>query len=128
MEQNPVLRKDFARHVQEVSGGLKDPSLAGAEKLGRRVKSLASSQISKEKIAGSIAAERKDHRGVGLRADLRRALPESFEVYRNPESKRLELQSRRRKRLFLSHYWIHPLFGFMNGRMRTWFPCSSSTR
>ena len=46
----------------------------------------------------------------------------SFEVYRNQETKKLELVSRLRKCLFLYHYGIHPVFGFMNARLQTWFP------
>jgi len=34
----------------------------------------------------------------------------------------IRLQSRRRKCLFLYHYQIHPVFGFMHARIQTWFP------
>ena len=47
---------------------------------------------------------------------------QSFEVYRNRETRRLELQARLRKRLFLYHYWMHPQLGFLNARIQTWFP------
>jgi hypothetical protein len=49
---------------------------------------------------------------------------QTFEVHRNAETKRLELESRLRKCLFLYHYSIHPVFGFMNARIQTWFPFS----
>jgi hypothetical protein len=45
-----------------------------------------------------------------------------FEVYRSRESKRLELQLCRRKCLFIYHYMVHPVFGFLNARIQTWFP------
>lgn len=118
-----VLLKNFAQHVGEVSSRLKQASLAVAEKNGRTVKYLASGAINKEETARAIAAEQKI--SEGLICVLSCIEPcQSFEVYRNPESKRLELQSRRRKCLFLYHYWIHPVFGFMNARIQTWFPFS----
>ena len=123
LEQNHVLLKNFAQHVCEVSRRLKQASLAGAEKTGRRVKYLASSAVDKEKTARAMAAEQKITQG--LVCVLSCVEPcRSFEVYRNPESQRLELESRLRKCLFLYHYWIHPVFGFMNARIQTWFPFS----
>jgi hypothetical protein len=116
-----VLLKDFARHVQQTSDRLKKASLATAEKLGRTVKYLASSQVSKEEIARSIAAEQKITKG--LVCVLTCVEPcSSFDIYRNRETKKLDVVSRRRKCLFLYHYWIHPVFGFLNARIQTWFP------
>jgi hypothetical protein len=52
-----VLLKDFGWHVERVSRRLKEASLAEAEALGRPVKYLASSQVSKEEIARRIATQ-----------------------------------------------------------------------
>ncbi len=46
----------------------------------------------------------------------------SFEMYRNKQTKQLELQSRMRKCKHIYHYLQHPVFGFMNVRLQTWFP------
>jgi hypothetical protein len=48
----------------------------------------------------------------------------SFQIYRNRDTKHLELQPRDRKCLFLYHYAVHPVFGFLNARIQTWFPFS----
>jgi hypothetical protein len=48
----------------------------------------------------------------------------TFEIYRNRDTKHLELQPRVRKCLFLYHYAVHPVFGFLNARIQTWFPFS----
>ena len=118
---NRVLLKDFGRHVERVSGRLKEASLAAAGALGRPVKYLTSSQASKEKIARSIAAQ--DGVRHGLVCVLSCVEPcWSFEIHRNREKKKLELEPRYRKCLFLYHYWMHPIFGFMNARIQTWFP------
>ena len=118
---NQVLLKDFGSHVQQVSRRLKEASLAEAQALGRPVKYLASSQVSKEEIARRIAAEE----GIrdGLVCVLSCVEPcWSFEIHRDREKKKLELEPRYRKCLFLYHYWMHPVFGFMNARIQTWFP------
>jgi hypothetical protein len=54
---NQVLLKHFGSHVERVSRRLKEASLAEAVSLGRPVKYLASSQVSKEEIARDIAAQ-----------------------------------------------------------------------
>jgi len=118
---NQVLLKDFGSHVEKVSRRLKEAWLAEAEALGRPVKYLASSQASKEEIARSIAAQE----GIrdGLVCVLSCVEPcWSFEIHRSREKKKLELEPRYRKCLFLYHYWMHPVFGFMNARIQTWFP------
>ncbi|HEV2248382.1 MAG TPA: hypothetical protein VGW37_17165 [Terriglobia bacterium] len=118
---NQVLLKDFGSHVERVRRRLKEGSLAEAEALGRPVKYLASSQVSKEEMARGIAAQE----GIrdGLVCVLSCVEPcWSFEIHRNRAQKKLELQARYRKCLFLYHYWMHPVFGFRNARIQTWFP------
>jgi hypothetical protein len=118
---NQVLLKNFGSHVERVSRRLKEASLTAAEALGRPVKYLTSSQVSKEKIARGIAVE--DRIRHGLVCVLSCVEPcWSFEIHRNREKKKLELEPRYRKCLFLYHYWMHPIFGFMNARIQTWFP------
>jgi hypothetical protein len=107
--------------VERVSRRLKEASMAEAGTLGRPVKYLTSSQVSKEEMARGIAAQE----GIqdGLVCVLSCVEPcWSFEIHRNREKKRLELEPRYRKCLFLYHYWMHPVFGFMNARIQTWFP------
>jgi hypothetical protein len=121
LAMNKVLRKDFGRHVEQVSERLKQASLAEARKLGRPVEYLASPQVDKEALARKIAAQ--EGVGQGLIGVLTSVEPcQSFEVYRNRETKRLDLVPRWRKCLFLYHYGIHPRWGFMHARIQTWFP------
>jgi hypothetical protein len=118
---NQVLLKDFGSQVERVSQRLKEASLAEAEALGRPVKYLTSSQVSKEEIARGIAAKERIHEG--LVCVLTCVEPcRSFEIHRNRETKKLELEPRYRKCLFLYHYWMHPVFGFLNARIQSWFP------
>jgi len=54
LSANDVLLKDFGSHVEGVSRKLKEASENEAKELGRPVKYLSSSQVSKEEIAREI--------------------------------------------------------------------------
>lgn len=118
---NQVLNKEFGAHAEKVTERLKEASLAEAGKLQRPVKYLASSKTSKEDVARSIAA--KEGISSGPVCVLTSVEPcWSFEIYRNRETKKLDVVKRERHCLFLYHYWMHPVFGFMNARIQSWFP------
>ena len=123
LRANQVLLKDFGSHVDSVSRQLKQASEAKATRTGRPIRYLPSAASSKEEIARSIAAE--DGITTGLICVLKAVEPcWSFEVHRNHEAKKLQLQPRRRQCLFLYHYWMHPQLGFLHARIQTWFPFS----
>jgi hypothetical protein len=104
-----------------VSQRLKEASLAEAVALGRPVKYLASGQTDKDEIARDIA--NKERITSGLVCVLTCVEPcWSFEVGPNRETKKLELTAKPRKCLFLYHYRVHPVLGWMNARIQTWFP------
>ena len=120
---NDILLKNFGSHVEHVSQRLKTASLAEASAVGRPVRYLASPALSKEDIARRISAE--DSITTGLVCVLTCVEPcRTFEIYRDRETKHLQLQPRVRKCLFLYHYIVHPVFGFLNARIQTWFPFS----
>jgi hypothetical protein len=88
---NQVLLKDFGSHVEQVSHQLKAASLAEANAVGRPVRYLASAEVSKEDIARRIAAE--DGITHGPVCVLTSVEPcRTFEIYRNRDTKHLELQ------------------------------------
>jgi hypothetical protein len=121
LHANDVLLKDFGSHVEGVSQKLKEASENEAKELGRPVKYLNSSQVSKEEIAREILA--RDGVREGLICMLKCVEPcWSFDVHRRRETKKLELVQEQRKCLFLYQYRIHPMFGFMSARIQTWFP------
>jgi len=118
---NDVLLKDFGAHVESVSQAVKSASVAQTLAANRPIRYLYSADASKEEIARRIAAE--DHIIEGPVCVLTCVEPcWSFQVYRSRETKRLELQLCRRKCLFIYHYLVHPVFGFLNARIQTWFP------
>ena len=120
---NHVFLKNFGEHVEKVTERLKEASLAEAKASGRPIEYLNSSQMDKETIARNILA--RDGVRSGLVCVLSCLEPcWKFEIHRNRLKKRLELQRRSGKCLFLYHYQVHPVFGFLNARIQTWFPFS----
>lgn len=121
LRQAEVLLKDFATHVLNVSARLKEASTRVASESSRPFIYLQSSQTNKEQAALEVA--RRDGVKQGLLCVLGCVEPcFSFEINRNSQTRRLKLVSRLRKCLHLYHYVIHPIFGFMHGRLQTWFP------
>jgi hypothetical protein len=120
LRSSKVLLKDFAEHVQQVSQKLKKASLALALEMGRRVQYVAPS-ADKNAAARRLAEEQKVERG--LVCVLTSVEPcQSFRAVPNRATKHLEVKRERRQCLHLYHYWIDPVFGWMNARIQTWFP------
>ncbi len=121
LHANDVLLKDFKPHVEAVTKRIKAGSTAEAERLGRRIVYLNSSEIDKNKLAHQIANEDSIEQGLVCVLSCLE-LCRTFDIHRNAESKKLELRLTSGKCLFLYHYWIDPVFGWMNARIQTWFP------
>ena len=118
-----VLLKDLGKHFNEKTAQLKEASLKEATRQNRPIIYLQSAKTNKEELASEI--RKKDNIETGLICVLTSVEQcQTYEVYRNRETKRIELAPRIRKCLFLYHYWIDPIFGFMNARIQTWFPFS----
>lgn len=111
----------FGKHAEQLTNRIKEASLAEARGLQRPVQYLNSSKIDKKSLAEQIAMREGVENGlICVLSCVEPCL--SFEVGPNAEKKKLELKHRLRKCLFLYHYWMHPLFGFMSARLQTWFP------
>jgi hypothetical protein len=118
---NGVLYKDFQGYVQPKTGQLIEASLAEAHRQNWPIVYLPSTAISKEEEALKIATRRGIRQG--LVCVFKCVEPcWTFELHRNRERKILELQGKRGKCLFVYHYYQHPEFGAMYGRVQTWFP------
>ena len=116
-----VLLKEFVAFALERTKLLRESTLATANLAGRPLIYLPSSRTSKEETARAIAEA--DGIREGLICVLSAVEPcNTFEIFRNRERKRLELHPKLGKCLHLYNYLIHPVFGFMNARIQTWFP------
>jgi hypothetical protein len=116
-----VLLKDFAAHTQSVTTRIKQACLASVEAQGAPVIYLPSAATNKEALARAIARERGVTEGPVCLFSSVEVCP-GFDVHRNRAAQRLELVSRFRKCLHLYRYEIHPVCGFLNARIQTWFP------
>jgi hypothetical protein len=113
--------KDFGSHAEDISKRLKEASLAPVLAAGRPVRYLNSGKLDKQKIALQIAAEQSIVEGP-ICALTAVELCRSYAIKPNPKTRRPELAIAPRKCLFLYHYWMHPVLGFMSVRLQTWFP------
>jgi hypothetical protein len=118
-----VWLKDFGRWAQQMTEQLKEASCQAARDQNRPIVYLRSANTDKDEAARKIAAE--DGITTGLVAILTCVEPcMSFEIYRNPQTHKLEPVYRLRKGLVLYHYWIDSQFGWMNARIQSWLPFS----
>jgi len=113
----------FGSHVNEVSGRVKNAALRCVEEAGRTVRYLQSSKDDKEAMARSIAREQKITAGPVCALTCGEPWW-GFDMYRNRETKRLDLVQRSRKCLYVYQYGQHPVLGWLNARIQTWFPFS----
>jgi len=116
-----ILLKDFGQLVQKTTEAVKARAKALAEKLGRPMVYVPSSQISKEEWARKIAARDRVTEGLICILNSVEACY-SFAVCGNRQVKKIELRLEQRKCSHFYFYYEHPRFGFMHLRLQTWFP------
>jgi hypothetical protein len=116
-----VLLKDFKKHVLATTKRVAEAASRVALAAGRPIKYLPSPKDDKEEIARAFAE--KDGIVAGHVATLRCVEPcRAISVRPNRETKKLEPYLGDRFCQHYYHYLIHPLFGWMNVRIETWFP------
>jgi hypothetical protein len=116
-----VLLKNFKEYVLGVTDQVREATVQLVRDRGRKVYYLDSSRISKEEFARDIA--QRDGIREGLICVLSAVEPcFSYEVHRDADRHRLELQGRTQKCLHYYFYLQHADFGMMHIRLQTWFP------
>jgi len=110
--------KDFALSVSE---RVKERSLSEAVRAERPVRYLESPSISKEDLARKLLDEHPVDRGV-ICAFKTLEPCMSFEYHRSRDRTERGFRLRPRKCMHVYKYYRHPVFGFMNARIQTWFP------
>jgi len=116
-----LAAKDFGEHAGQISKRVKEASLAAVLAANRPVHYLNSGKDDKQQIALRIAVQDGIVEGP-ICALSAVELCRSYAIQRNPKTQRPELAIAPRQCLFLYHYQMHPVFGFMNVRLQTWFP------
>jgi hypothetical protein len=121
LKSNGVLMKNFRDYVHLTSRRLKEASLKEAVERERPMIYMKSPKASKEEVARQI--QRRDGIDQGLICVLSSVEPcMSFSVVPNRSTRELDLKLEQRQCLHLYQYWMHPVVGFMHGRIQTWFP------
>jgi hypothetical protein len=116
-----ILHKEFSAFAQETTARLRNSVEGNAEHLGRPVKYLQSTNISKEDTARAIA--QNDGVRKGLIAVLGCVEPcLSFAVRGNRATKLLDLRLERMKCLHYYCYFLDAELGLLHARLQTWFP------
>jgi hypothetical protein len=118
---NGLKLVDFKKHAQQLTDRLVEASQAQARRLGRPIEYLASPKIRKEDRARQIAC--RDGVRDGLVAVFSCVEPcWSFSLRGDRARKKLEFRPELRECLHLYHYYQHPRFGLVYGRVQSWFP------
>ena len=113
---------DFKTFALRTSERVKNAALADALRRERPVRYLASSTTDKEKLARTLLAAHPLE-GPGLICSFKAVEPcMSFEYHRSQDQNERGLKLSPRKCLHIYKYLLHPVFGFMNVRLQTWFP------
>ena len=126
LDRQGVLLKDFGSWAKALSDKVKAHAQAAAADAGRPYVYLAETHTksrgnSKEDLARSIMA--RDHIVAGLVCVLAAVEPcSSFDIFKNKQTKRLEVVRRRRKCLHYYWYYLHPDLGFCHVRLQGWLP------
>ncbi|MGH9123687.1 MAG: hypothetical protein ACRDZ8_03035, partial [Acidimicrobiales bacterium] len=126
LDRQEVLLKDFAGYVTKVTAAVKSHAQQAAAEARQPYVYLADTHTrtagqSKEERARQIMA--RDNIVAGLICVLAAVEPcSSFDIYRNKDTKHLEVVRRRRKWLYFYYYLVHPQLGFCHVRIQSWFP------
>jgi hypothetical protein len=116
-----VRLQDFDAYVQDTTATLCAAVQQAANDAGRPVVYVPSGNQDK----GSLAREVMEREGLreGLIGVWSCVEPcSSYMIYRNKDTRKLELRRRERKCLHYYHYYLHPQYGLLHTRLQTWLP------
>jgi hypothetical protein len=119
--QQQILWKDFPKHAEAITAALRQATESQTQQTQRPLVYVAGPATDKEALAQQIA--QRDGITRGLVCVLSSVeVCSSFVVYRNRDTRKLELRPQTRKCLHYYHYLIDPQWGWCHVRVQTWFP------
>jgi len=113
--QNKIHCKDFGRHVQSVSGRIKEQFLKPFQQHGLPLEYIRDPQMDKDARAHELAAKHKIDSGLICAFSTMEMCP-TFEYAKS------RITYRKRPCNMLYAYQKHPELGFLYARIQTWFP------
>jgi hypothetical protein len=121
LSKHRVLFKDFGAFAEKISDRIKEHAHQLARDQGRPYIHVASPKISKEDVARQIIE--RDAITGGLVCVLGCVEPcRSYQVYRNRQTRHVEVRPAQRQCLHLYFYFLDREFGLMHVRLQTWLP------
>ena len=121
LEESGVRLLEFRSYVQKTTDQIRRAAQQEAERLNRPLRYLKTSRDSKEELARQILLERPVAEGlICVFTTVEPCM--TFEYERSKDRSERGLKLYPGKCLHLYKYWIDPVFGFMSGRLQTWFP------
>src|SRR4029450_2607613 len=118
--QQQILWKDFPKHAEAITAALRQATESQTQQTQRPLVYVAGPATDKEALAQQIA--QRD--GITRCLVCVLTSPEvfsSFVLYRNRDTRKLELRPQTRKCLHYYHYLIDPQWGWCHVRVQTWF-------
>jgi len=125
MGARKILLKDFGEWAEGITKRIRRVCADQAEKLGIPMQYLRSSGIDKEALARQIARDRNVKEGSICMFSIVEPCLAPL-VCGNRNTKKLEVQMRQRKCVWIYHYWNDPVVGFGHTRLQTWLPLSAT--
>jgi hypothetical protein len=113
--QNKINFKDFGRHVQRISGRIKDQFLKPFQQQDLPLEYIRDPQVDKDARARELAAKHKIDSGLICAFSTMEMCP-TFEYMKS------KIVYRKRPCNMLYAYQRHPELGFLYARIQTWFP------
>lgn len=121
LKRSGVKLLDYKPFVLAMSERVKEGALRPAREHKRPIQYLQSSKVDKEVLAHQLLAENPVE--AGPICALTAVEPcSSFEYHLSKDREQRGLRPRLTKCLHVYQYQLHPLFGFLNARIQTWFP------
>jgi hypothetical protein len=119
--QRGVFLKEFKDYARHISDDLKEKSEKYTLRNDRPFFRLNMQQMEKEKKARELAEQDNINKGLICSFSVQEPCW-SYRVKGNRASEKLEIKAIKTKCLQVYHYWQHPLFGLIHGRIQTWYP------
>jgi len=121
LKRSGVRLLDYKDYVLAMSERVKEGALRPAREYKRPIRFLQSSKIDKEAMAHQLFAESPVK--VGPVCALSTVEPcSSFEYHLSKDPELRGLKPRLTKCLHVYQYQLHPVLGWVNARIQTWFP------
>jgi hypothetical protein len=112
---------DFKKYVLATSERVKEACLREAVEGERPVRYIQAASVDKEAFARRLLDEHPVDRGLICAFTVVEPCT-SFEYHLSSDRRERGLRLRPRKCLHVYKYYRHPVFGFLNARIQTWFP------